>query len=236
MFANKKQHSHIHNISEVKHFNFFAQVKTVTFSDKYKKFIEVQVQQFDFVLLSLFLGIKNFPLDKKLVLSSKYKIFLWLSKVSRPGWFFSYYLHFIFRCFGQKGFFLHCCLHRVTITGPFFHISQKCARFNLKLLDEEECLSGFWLTKQDIINFCHIFGFSDTKKKLNDRAVSSVEALSIVLRRLKYPCRYCGMVPRFTRSMSDLSLIQPTVKFFSCYVQPSFFFIGSGLCFFRKPC
>ena len=102
---------------------------------------------------------------------------------------------------------MHCYLHRVTIIGPFLHISWKCERFNLKLLDEEKCLSDFWFTKQDIINFSHISGFSDTKKTLNGRVVSSVEALSIVLRRLKYPCRYCGMVARFARSMSDLSLI-----------------------------
>ena len=56
------------------------------------------------------------------------------------------------------------------------------ARFDLELLDDEECLLDFQFTKQDVIRAYHAFGLQDKIKTLNCHAVSSVEALSIVLR------------------------------------------------------
>ena len=52
--------------------------------------------------------------------------------------------------FWAKRNFLNCYMPKVTITGQIFHTGWKYGRFNLKLLDEEERLSDFRFTKQDV--------------------------------------------------------------------------------------
>ena len=57
-------------------------------------------------------------------------------------------------------------------------------KVNLKLFlfYDAECLSYFEFTKQDIIHWCHIFGFPDTMKTLNHHVGLSTDALCFVLR------------------------------------------------------
>ena len=74
-------------------------------------------------------------------------------------------------CFGRGG----NCFILLHATGnnnrANFHTGRKYARFGLKLLDKEHCLSDIWFAKQDIIHLCHVFGLTETMKMLYRHAV-----------------------------------------------------------------
>ena len=49
---------------------------------------------------------------------------------------------------------------------------------------------------------------------------TGLEVLMVMLRRLTYPNRWCGLVPLFTQSESELSIIINTVGVYFVYYLP----------------
>ena len=80
-------------------------------------------------------------------------------------------------------------------------------KFNLELMEEDECKTEFRVRRDDIHTLTDIFGFPGNFKCYNGVVVDSVEALCICLRRLAYPCRYGDIVHRFARPVPQLSMI-----------------------------
>ena len=80
-------------------------------------------------------------------------------------------------------------------------------KFNLELMEEDECKAEFRVRRDDIYTLTDTFGFPENFKCYNGVVVDSVEALCICLRRLAYPCRYGDIVHRFARPVPQLSMI-----------------------------
>ena len=80
-------------------------------------------------------------------------------------------------------------------------------KFNLELMEEDECKAEFRMRRDDIYTLADTFRFPENFKCYNGVLVDSIEALCICLRRLAYPCRYGDIVNRFARPVPQLSMI-----------------------------
>ena len=80
-------------------------------------------------------------------------------------------------------------------------------KFDLGLLQEDECKAEFRLLKNDVLALHRALRFPEQLKCYNGVVVDSVEALCVCLRRLAFPCRYGDLVPRFARPVPQLSMI-----------------------------
>ena len=74
-------------------------------------------------------------------------------------------------------------------------------------ITEDECNADFRFQKADMDRIKEALRLPDDISIANRKVVPGKEALAILCRRFAYPCRYSDMIPRFGRSVPDLSLI-----------------------------
>ena len=79
--------------------------------------------------------------------------------------------------------------------------------FDINNMNDDECMAEFRFKSNDVFRVFESMGLPDIIRTPNRLAVPSLETFCILLRRMAYPCRYSDMIPRFARSVPDLSLI-----------------------------
>ena len=82
----------------------------------------------------------------------------------------------------------------------------KFPRFSLNGISEDECLAEFRFEKQD--NIPRLAPALRLPQKFfcsNETVANDIEALCLLLRRFAYPCRYSDLIPRFGRSVPEIS-------------------------------
>lgn len=84
-------------------------------------------------------------------------------------------------------------------------------RFDLRLYDDDTCTRFFRFQQDEIRTILASLRMPDIFKADNGLAFASIEGLSLVLRRLAYPCRLIDLVHMFGRSESSLSRMISTV-------------------------
>ena len=75
----------------------------------------------------------------------------------------------------------------------------KYGRFDLDSMTDDECKAEFCFHKNDIYLLGEVLDIPDIMKCPNGVLVDGTEALSVLLRRFAYPCRFGDMVARFGR-------------------------------------
>lgn len=83
----------------------------------------------------------------------------------------------------------------------------KYQRFDLDLLENDECIAEFRFFKEDILSLRNILQFPERFVCYNGTNVSSLEGLCIFLKRYAYPCRYSDLIFRFARPVPELCII-----------------------------
>ena len=81
------------------------------------------------------------------------------------------------------------------------------SRFDLKNIDEAECLSEFRVQKQDIPVLANVLQLPMNIHCPQRTIFDKVKGLCILLRRFAYPCRYSDMISRFGRLVPELCMI-----------------------------
>ena len=78
----------------------------------------------------------------------------------------------------------------------------------MEAVSDDDVIKKFRFQKRDVYRLQNAPGFPDeiTCHFYNDLRVEPTEALSILLNRLAYPCRYADMVPLFGRAPPQLSM------------------------------
>ena len=81
--------------------------------------------------------------------------------------------------------------------------------FNLHEISDHDCVAEFRFQKNGIPRLVTALQLPDEIQcgMYNDLRISSVEALCVILKRLAFPCRHSGMMPRFARPVPQLSMI-----------------------------
>ena len=100
-----------------------------------------------------------------------------------------------------------CC---TILTNPLMLIiyPYKCySKFDLDVIEEDECKSQFRFIKSDIFRLVDAFGFPETFTCYNGSVFDVTEAICIFLKHFAYPCRYSDMIYMFARPVPELSLI-----------------------------
>ena len=72
---------------------------------------------------------------------------------------------------------------------------------------DDECKAEFRFYKNDIYLLGEVLDIPDIMKCPNDVLVDGTEALSVLLKRFAYPCRFGDMVARFGRPAPQLCMI-----------------------------
>lgn len=80
-------------------------------------------------------------------------------------------------------------------------------KFDLDLLNEDDCKSEFRFCKGDIYRLCDVFELPDKVRCYNGVVVQKEEALCIFLKRFAYPCRYQDVMFRFGRPVPQICMI-----------------------------
>ena len=93
---------------------------------------------------------------------------------------------------------------------PYWNYSQ----FDLESISEAECKAEFRFYKNDIYMLADRLGLPETISCYNRSKLGNIEGLCIYLRRFAYPFRYGDMIPRFGRSVPELSMISNYVMKF----------------------
>ena len=83
----------------------------------------------------------------------------------------------------------------------------KYGRFDLDFMTDDECKVEFRFFKNDIYLLGDVFGIPDIMKCPNGVLVDGMEALSVLLKRFAYPCRFADMIARFGRPVPQLCMI-----------------------------
>ena len=83
----------------------------------------------------------------------------------------------------------------------------KYGRFDLDSMTDDECKAEFRFYKNDIYLLGEVLDIPDIMKCPNGVLVDGMEALSALLKRFAYPCRFADMVPRFGRPVPQLCMI-----------------------------
>ena len=79
--------------------------------------------------------------------------------------------------------------------------------FDLDAMTDDECKTEFRFFKNDVYLLGEVLQIPDLIKCPNGIIVNGIEALSVLLKRFSYPCRYADMIPRFGRPVAQLSMI-----------------------------
>ena len=86
-------------------------------------------------------------------------------------------------------------------------------KFDLDLLNEDECKSEFRFNKRDIYRLCDVFDIPDQIKVYNGVIFDKEEALCIFLKRFAYPCRCQDLMLRFGhRAVPQLCMISNHIQ------------------------
>ena len=78
-------------------------------------------------------------------------------------------------------------------------------RFDLTRIADEECKAEFRFGLADLL--AKVLAIPDTFFCRNGTVATGIEGLCILLRRFAYPCRLSDLIPRFGRSVPELSEI-----------------------------
>ena len=81
----------------------------------------------------------------------------------------------------------------------------------LQYMTNDECRSDFRVDLADLPVLAEALSIPERFVCPNRTLATGMEGLCVVLRRFAYPCRYSDMIPRFGRSVSELSLITAEV-------------------------
>ena len=80
-------------------------------------------------------------------------------------------------------------------------------RFDLTRLTDEECKAEFRFGLAELSLLANALAIPDIYVCRNGTVATGVESLCILLRRFAYPCRLSDLIPRFGRSVRELSEI-----------------------------
>ena len=78
--------------------------------------------------------------------------------------------------------------------------------FDLENMQDDECISEFWLLKNDIYVLFDVLGIPQEIICYNGSKNNSFTALCALFKWFSYPCRYLDMVHRFGMAISQLSM------------------------------
>ena len=94
------------------------------------------------------------------------------------------------------------------ITRPALELPYwKFPRLNLADISEDECLTEFRFEKEDIPRLARALRLPPKFVCSNGTTANDIESLCLLLRRFAYPCRYSDLIPRFGRSIPEMSQI-----------------------------
>ena len=79
--------------------------------------------------------------------------------------------------------------------------------FDLDSMTDDECKAEFRFFKNDIYLMGEVLDIPDTMKCPNGVLVDGMEALSVLLKRFAYPCRFADVVARFGRPVPQFCMI-----------------------------
>lgn len=79
--------------------------------------------------------------------------------------------------------------------------------FDLNTISQDECKTEFRFGKTEILVLAEALQIPHCFTCVNGTATSGIEGLCMLLKRFTYPCRLSDMIPRFGRSVPELSLI-----------------------------
>ena len=74
-------------------------------------------------------------------------------------------------------------------------------------MNDVECKSEFRYFKNDSYLLAETLGSPDVIKCYNGIAADGIEAFCIIIKRFPYPCCYVDIIPRFGRTVPQLSVI-----------------------------
>ena len=80
-------------------------------------------------------------------------------------------------------------------------------KFDLDLITDDECKNEFRFFRKDMYLLHEILDIPEEITLYNGTYVDGIEALSILLKRFAYPCRYLDLVPRFARPIPQLCMV-----------------------------
>ena len=83
--------------------------------------------------------------------------------------------------------------------------------FDLNDMDDSECLAEFRFHKNDVPVLLEALQLPQSFTWHQGTICDGIEALCITLRRFAYQCRYSDLIPRFGRSVPELSMISNLV-------------------------
>ena len=81
-------------------------------------------------------------------------------------------------------------------------------------MDEAECKAEFRVEKRDLHTLREVLEIPPTFRCQQRSVCEGMEGLSMLLRRLAYPCRYSDMIARFGRPVPELCIITNLVMDF----------------------
>ena len=84
----------------------------------------------------------------------------------------------------------------------------------LQFMTNDECKADFRVDMADLPVLAEALGIPNRFVFPNRTVATGMEGLCVALRRFAYPCRFSDMMPRFGRSVSELSLIASEVTDF----------------------
>ena len=84
----------------------------------------------------------------------------------------------------------------------------------LQFITNDECKADFRVDMADLPVLAEALGIPDKFVCRNRTVATGMEGLCVAQRRFAYPCRFSDMMPRFGRSVSELSLIASEVTDF----------------------
>ncbi|XP_015772316.1 PREDICTED: uncharacterized protein LOC107350588 [Acropora digitifera] len=79
--------------------------------------------------------------------------------------------------------------------------------FDLNTISQDECKTEFRFGKTEILVLAEALQIPHCFTCVNGTVASGIEGLCMLLKRFTYPCRLSDMIPRFGRSVPELSLI-----------------------------
>ena len=92
---------------------------------------------------------------------------------------------------------------------PFPHDSYE--EFSLDNFSDEECKAEFRVQESDLPVLADALGIPANFHCPRRSVVGEMEGLCMLLKRLAYPCRYSDMIPRFGRSVPEISMMTNVV-------------------------
>ena len=94
-------------------------------------------------------------------------------------------------------------LNQRNLCLPYFNYP----RFDVNNLSHDECKTEFRFGKAEIPVLAEPLQIPNTFTCVNGTAASGIEGQCVLLKRFSYPCRLSDMIPRFGRSVPEMTLI-----------------------------